>query len=111
MAKFRKLPVIIDAVRYDGTNLKEIEAFIGERVQRAPGAEPSPNPAEFLIATLEGGHIASRGDWIVRGVAGEFYPCKASIFVRTYEPIDEHGCVIDWPADAAGGASLEKTLP
>jgi len=91
MAKFRKLPVTIEAVRYDGTNLAEIEAFIGQRAQRAPGVEPSANPGAFLIATLEGGHIASLGDWIIRGVANEAYSCKDVIFRQTYQAVDAEG--------------------
>ena len=49
----------------------------------------SPGTGELLIATLEGVMRASIGDWIIRGVAGEFYPCKDSIFSATYEPADE----------------------
>jgi hypothetical protein len=91
MAKFRKLPVTIDAVRYDGTNLAEIEAFIGQRAQRAPGEPPLPNPRAFHIATLEGGHIASLGDWIVKGIAAECYPVKDAIFRATYQAVDGEG--------------------
>ena len=89
MAKFRKKPVVIEAMRWDGGNQREIEDWMG-RVLVPTTAE------ELVIPTLEDGkqgqaqHVASLGDWIIRGVAGEFYPCKPDIFAATYEP------VLDW---------------
>lgn len=91
MAKFRKLPVTIEAVRYDGTNLDEIEAFMGQRAQRARGEPFSDNPRAFHISTLEGGHTASLGDWILKGVVGEIYPCRDDIFRKTYQAVDAEG--------------------
>jgi hypothetical protein len=77
MAKFRKKPVVIDAVQFQG-NFDEIELFVGGDAEFRDG--------ELVIATLEGPLHASDGDWIIKGVQGEFYPCKPDIFEATYEP-------------------------
>lgn len=77
MAKFRKKPVVIDAVQFTG-NFDEIEQFVGGDAEFRDG--------ELIVATLEGPLRASRNDWIIKGVKGEFYPCKPDIFAATYEP-------------------------
>lgn len=78
--KFRKKPVVIEAVQWNG-NVEDFKAF---------GDVPLPislNPLPALtISTLEGEMRANPGDWIIRGVHGEFYPCKPDIFEMTYEP-------------------------
>lgn len=87
VGRFRKRPVEIDAMRWDG----------GEESQRAivnafGGAVSGwvDNAGYFLqITTLEGTMIARAGDWIVRGVQGELYPVKPDIFDATYEAIDD----------------------
>jgi hypothetical protein len=87
MARFRKKPVIIDALRFTGSpeNEQELRLFID------PDKKPfmSTDRKKMAFSTLEGVMIASAGDWIIRGVAGEFYPCKDSIFQATYEPVEE----------------------
>jgi len=76
MAKYRKKPVVIEAVQYDGTFPL---AFLN-------GDERVRGCGDYLeIVTLEGVMRANIGDWIIRGVAGELYPCKPSIFEATYE--------------------------
>ena len=95
MPKFRKIPVEIEAVQMPDKELWDnmkaghtvnvgpfmaVIGFLNERVdfiETAYGVE---------IKTLEGTMLASPGDWIIRGVAGEFYPCKPEIFEATYEP-------------------------
>jgi hypothetical protein len=77
--KFRKKPVEIEAVQYTGENLNEILQFVG-RLKTGPGCR---------IETLEGTMEASPGDWIIKGVKGEFYPCKPEIFLATYEPVED----------------------
>ena len=78
MAQYRKKPVVIEAVQYDGTFplafLKE-----DERVRNTPNG--------MEIVTLEGTMRAAIGDWIIRGIQGELYPCKPDIFAATYEPV------------------------
>ncbi len=82
--KFRKKPIVIDAVQFTGE-------------QPWPeGVYASTNPnerGEPRIFTLEGPHIVTVGDLIITGVAGEKYPCKPDIFEATYEPVDQ--CNID----------------
>ena len=81
MAKFRKKPVVIEAMQWNGSNSQEIAKFFGEAVY---GEWIDTIP----IVTLEGTMEASLGDWIIKGVNGEFYPCKPSIFEKTYESVD-----------------------
>ena len=81
--KFRKKPVVIEAIQWTGDNLKEIEGFIN---QGKPWGNLS-NPEGLIIHTLEGDHRADKGDWIIKGIHGEFYPCKPDIFAKTYEPV------------------------
>lgn len=83
--KFRKKPVVIEAKQWTGANKQEILAFIGDSGSYRSGGAPEG----IFIKTLEGEHFANIGDWIIRGVAGEFYPCKPDIFERTYEQVGE----------------------
>lgn len=84
MAKYRKKPVVIEAVQFDGTH-EGGSAIIGwmKTYGTVGGAI---GEAILSIATLEGTMTASPGDWIIKGVQGEFYPCKPKIFEATYEP-------------------------
>lgn len=77
MPMFRKKPVVIEAVQFKG-NFDELASFVGGDANFTNG--------ELVIATLEGALHASDGDWIIKGVKGEFYPCKPDIFAATYEP-------------------------
>ena len=75
MARYVKRPVEVEAVRWDGTNEDEVEALMGY--------SPSGTEDQLFIHTLEGTVTASVGDYIVKGVNGEFYPCKPDIFEKT----------------------------
>jgi hypothetical protein len=93
MAKFRKKPVIIDAIENDGT-WKPIIDWLDELAEgevRIPfGNVPSitrHQDGTINITTLEGTMIANIGDYIICGVQGEFYPCKPEIFAETYEEV------------------------
>ena len=82
--KYRKKPVVIDAIKFTGVNearMKEISDFIGYE----PEVVNVDNLLHIVIVTLEGNHLARPGDFIIKGVAGEFYPCKPDIFAATYE--------------------------
>lgn len=83
--KFRKKPVVIDAVQFTGLNFAELSAFCGRDLQ--PSGVNLPPNATIEIHTREGTMRASVGDWIIRGVQGEFYPCKPDIFAATYEAV------------------------
>ena len=80
MGMFRKKPVVIEAIQFthDGTNAGEVINFTGGII--AELREP-----HIAIKTTEGTMLANPGDWIIRGVKGEFYPCKPDIFEATYE--------------------------
>lgn len=77
---WRKKPVVIEAVHFDGTNHDEAVRFVGT------AATVTGRTRELHIKTLEGLMHVSPGDWIIRGVRGEFYPCKPDIFADTYDP-------------------------
>ena len=81
--KFRKKPVVIEAVQYDGANSVEIENFSEGAIVKNGGKSD-----EMHVTTLEGLVYAVTGDWIIKGVNGEFYPCKPDIFDKTYEPAE-----------------------
>jgi len=80
--KFRKKPVVIEAVQWTGSNLKEVFDFMQ---WRNAGHDEKTG---LFIHTLEGNHYANQGDWIIKGVQGEFYPCKPDIFEATYERVE-----------------------
>jgi hypothetical protein len=88
--KFRKKPVVIEAMQLTNNNGGEVVQWIrnaepwGEAVLRG-GPGGGSRGGTVLIETLEGRMIASPGDWIIRGVQGEFYPCRGDIFAATYE--------------------------
>jgi hypothetical protein len=79
--RYRKKPVVIEALRFDGGNWKEIDWFLGNDAIW----QSVHDDTEVAIKTLEGIIIASCGDFIIKGVKGEFYPCKPEIFEATYE--------------------------
>jgi len=79
MAKFRKKPIVIEAIQ-----IKDSKEGIAEILRFCPGAQLYPD-STIGIKTLEGNMRANIGDWIIRGIKGEFYPCKPDIFEQTYE--------------------------
>lgn len=78
--KYRKNPIIIEAIKYNSYNLKEVRKFCNK-------IEYNLNRRKMYIPTLEGIMEVKEGDQIIKGVKGEFYPCKADIFEKTYERI------------------------
>lgn len=84
MNKYRKKPVVIEAVQNVVGKAETISTWM-----KSHGVNPQFDGATFAISTLEGTMKADRGDWIIRGVKGEFYPCKPDIFAATYEPLLE----------------------
>ncbi|HEX5704844.1 MAG TPA: hypothetical protein VFX97_16720 [Pyrinomonadaceae bacterium] len=88
MAKFRKKPVVIDAIQFVGV-FDQIDTWLdgmGYQEDEDPSMWPNED-GSITICTLEGEMKCSPGDWIIRGVAGEFYPCKPQIFAATYDPV------------------------
>lgn len=81
--KIRKKPVVVEAEPWLGTNPAVIEAFCGSAIR---GVLVVGQP--FRVATPHGEQTARVGDWVIRGVQGEFYPIDPAIFAATYEPAD-----------------------
>jgi hypothetical protein len=80
--KFKKKPVIIEAVQWTGDNHFEIMNFCKTCYLTSSGTVK-----DLYIDTLEGDMLANVGDYIIKGVAGEFYACKPEIFALTYENV------------------------
>ena len=97
--QFRKKPVTIEAVALTRKNVREVAAWCGGRVvEDSKPSDPSDVYLGLDIPTLEGvmrGETMdssgrySHGDWIIKGVNGEFYPCKPDVFAATYEEADQ----------------------
>lgn len=82
--QYRKKPVVIEALLYTGTNSAEAVKFIGNNIKEI---QQDFLESDLTIKTLEGDMHVSEGDYIIKGVKGEFYPCKPDIFEATYDAI------------------------
>ena len=84
---YRKKPVVIEAIQWDGTNANEIFKFVGDSllVVEHGKADTTFDLYTFTIKILEGNHLVSPFDYIIKGIQGEFYLCKPDIFEKTYE--------------------------
>jgi hypothetical protein len=102
--RFRMKPVEVEARQFDGTSESgaalvtwatengaegEYHPFLADHFKGDPNVYVAHPDPYMRIVTLEGTMVASRGDWIIKGVKGEFYPCKPDIFEATYEAVDE----------------------
>ena len=85
--KFKKKPIIVEAINYTGENQAEIAFFTGGI--DLDMARHEPQSKQILIKTTEGWLNATPGDWIIKGTHGEFYPCKPDIFKAIYEMVPE----------------------
>lgn len=98
--KARKKPAIVECVQWNGKNVVEVYNFLeSKNVQTQYEVNQAGNNfyikfevgkamGTLIIKTLEGEHVASIGDYIIKGVHGEFYPCKPDIFKETYEIVE-----------------------
>ena len=84
MKQYRKKPVVIEAVQFTDKSKDRCRNYIAGSY---PGFDEGGKP-KLIIQTLEGDMVANLGDWIIKGVKGEFYPCKPDIFEMTYEAVD-----------------------
>lgn len=94
MKRYTKKPVTVEAIRWTGKNLEELKNFVGDSLEydimdAAWEVGKGPAIVNVRIRTLEGVHHASVGDFIIKGVRGEFYPCKPDIFQETYVEAEE----------------------
>lgn len=91
--KYKKKPVVIEAFQLNERGLVEEDWFwdavTNNEVTTHNFGKRCPNPAWCEIKTLEGVMVANAGDYIIKGVQGEFYPCKPDIFEQTYEKVEE----------------------
>lgn len=91
--KYRKKPVVIEAVKWMANNFDEVmnfmQEFHGNKFNYENAEELAYKTKELSIRTLEGTMTASNGDWIIKGVSGEFYPCKPDIFEKTYDKVED----------------------
>lgn len=85
MPKYKKKPVVIEAIQWTGENTQEVVEFSRGKV-RVPDSI-----YHLIVDTLEGSMTASRGDFIIRGIQGEYYPCKPNIFFETYDEVNDNG--------------------
>lgn len=88
--KYRKKPVVIEAIQWTGNNLKEVIEFIDSEFAYEPNTtyftnKFSYNGTDLYINTLEGKMKVNQNDYIIKGIKGEYYPCKPDIFDETYE--------------------------
>ena len=91
MQKFVKKPVVIEAIQYDGANITEIENFVGVKL---PSVWLSVEDTQLLIPTLEGDMKVSKGDYVIKGIKGEFYPCKPDVFKSTYNAVEDNNGIL-----------------
>lgn len=91
--KFRKKPVVIEAVQWTMNNFEEVRNFVDTEgvleYSRLTIFHPDDDIISIGLVTLEGVMNVSKYDWIIKGVQGEFYPCKPDIFEQTYERVEE----------------------
>lgn len=83
MAKYRKKPIVIDAVQWTGTNQDEVIEFLGSHL-----GSVVPN-GEIVVQSMEGNVRGPVGMWVMRGVQGEHYLCAPDIFAATYDVVDD----------------------
>ena len=92
MPLFRKKPVVIEAIQCSTVLDTDAEGWeaLPFWLKVSSGRTLSISDDDITIATLEGQMLARRDDWIIRGIAGELYPCKPDIFELTYEPVEDN---------------------
>jgi len=81
--RFRKKPIEIEAYQFNGPT-----SWVSVPYEFGKSVFPDTSDGSWRICTLEGELTVSKGDWIIKGIKGEFYPCKPDIFEMTYDPVD-----------------------
>lgn len=87
MPLYRKKPVVVEAIKFTRDNWNDILKYTNNTAHTLRIERRIDGIATCIIPTLEGQHIATEGDFIIKGVQGEFYPCKPDIFEKTYEQV------------------------
>jgi hypothetical protein len=107
MPKYRKKPVVIEAVQWTGKNLANV-CSLAMTANREIEVVDTDKGLSIEIPTLEGVMTASPGDWIIKGVQGELYPCKPDIFEATYEPVEYTGTPLCFGSNPGPQAMAEN---
>ena len=89
MAKYRKKPVVIEAVQLKDESIIEVINWITDYISIKIDTDENDNIIGMIIPTLEGAMKASMNDYIIKGIQGEYYPCKPEIFEATYELVEQ----------------------
>ena len=120
--KYKTKPVEIEAIRWTGLNLEEIKTFVGDSliyniIDTAWQVGKGRPHVLMKIKTLEGDMHVSEGDYIIKGLKGEFYPCKPDIFEKKYERMDRENvveliatCIIKEGMDSGISGTVSKEL-
>lgn len=88
--RYKTKSCVIEAIQWTGDNMEEIKEFVGSAVlEKIIPRENKPNCHPIIIKTLEGPMLASENDYIIKGLRGEFYPCKPDVFEKKYKLIIE----------------------
>ena len=85
--KYKKKPVEVEAIQFTENTVQECWYFTGRQKILKESTKKNISNVGIKIKTLEGTMWAKKGDWIIKGVNGEFYPCKDDIFKKTYEEV------------------------
>lgn len=92
--KYRKKPIVVDAISWNGNNLQEVMDFVNSEFKYVENVSYCTQKFNYdyeenvlIINTLEGSMVVHIGDYIIKGIAGEYYPCKKKIFEETYEVV------------------------
>jgi len=88
--KYRKKPLVVEAMMFKRETYDKLREFTGRKASRLAIPKCPDGKAVCYIETLEGDKTATEGDYIIKGVQDEFYPCKPDIFEETYERVDEN---------------------
>ena len=88
--QWKKKPLVIEAVQWTGENSREILKFCS-----TVDVCVHHHTKELVIPTLEGNHVAAVGDYIIKGIKGEFYPCKPDIFLASYDECESSNDIVE----------------
>lgn len=87
MKKYRKKPIVIEAIQFTRNNIEDVRVFCKDNLINIAIDRHIKGVASAMIHTLEGPYHVIEGDYIIKGTQGEFYPCKEKIFKKTYEEV------------------------
>ena len=86
--KYRKKPVVVEAIQFSRGNLEQLRSFVGGKLHSIIIPRCLDGIMTGVVDTLEGQYKATENDYIIKGIKGEFYPCKPDIFEATYEKVN-----------------------